>query len=252
VIKSRIQKEKIFGDFINKLKNERRYFCQHDFLNLLDESFERYFERIDINEKLYRARRMSKDEYEERKSTLIDNDPFQGFDKKNSFIPPVKSIRANRVNTNGILCLYTARSIKTAIAEVRPFKETFVSVATIQLNRPLKLFKFSLPKNISSLGEEIFWDKFPFWYVMLTNMFSVPYEFTNNDEYLVTQCISEYIRLSDKFDGILYKSSLDDDGENIAILKFINRKYTLCEPIKSEVYKINGVKVDYEGFNGKL
>lgn len=102
--KSRIQQEKIFGDFIRQLRNTRRYFCQHAFLKLLDESFENNFEIINDKEHLYRARRMSKEEYKKRKETLINNDPFQGFDRKNSFIPPVKSIRANRVNTNCMPC----------------------------------------------------------------------------------------------------------------------------------------------------
>jgi hypothetical protein len=245
LLKSRIQQEKIFGDFIKQLRNTRRYFCQHDFLKLLDESFENNFEIINDKEHLYRARRMSKEEYKERKDTLIDNDPFQGFDRKNSFIPPVKSIRANRVNTNGIPCLYTARSIKTAIAEVRPFKETLVSVATIELKQQIKLYKFNYPEYYSKLDEKTFWNTFPFWYVMLINMFSVPCEFTNNDEYLVTQCISEYIRLSGEFDGILYKSSLDDNGENIALFNFKYKKYSLCEPIKSQVYIVNSININY-------
>jgi hypothetical protein len=128
---------------------------------------------------------------------------------------------------------------------VRPFKETLVSVATIELKQPLKLYKFNYSENYSKLDEKTFWNTFPFWYVMLIDMFSVPCEFTNNDEYLVTQCISEYIRLSEKFDGILYKSSLDDNGENIAIFNFRNKKYSLCEPINSQVYIVNSININY-------
>ena len=186
---------------------------------------------------------MSKDEYDDRKRVLTNNDPFKGFDKKGSFVLPTKKFRANRANTIGIPCLYVSSSVNTAIAEVRPFKETYVSLATIKPKRSLRLYKFYFSTDESeNYGESIF-DIYPFWYIMLNRMFSTPYESNDNDEYIITQCIAEFIRLSGKFDGILYNSSLYDDGKNIAIFNCKYNSYNLCEPVKSVVYSINSIKV---------
>jgi len=241
--RSRLLEERIFENFIRQLKNKKRFFCQHDFFRLLDESFKQYVGNISAGKNLYRARRMSKDEYEDRKKILTNNDPFKGFDKKGSFVLPAKRCRANRANTIGIPCLYVSSSENTAIAEVRPFKETYVSLATIKLKKSLRLYKFYFSANESEIYGESIIDILPFWYIMLNRMFSTPYEYTDNDEYLVTQCIAEYIRLSGKFDGILYNSSLDDDGENIALFNCRNNNYNLCEPVESVVYSINSIKV---------
>jgi hypothetical protein len=247
---NRIQKEKIYSDFYFTLKNSRRFFCQHDFINILEESFSQYSSLIGIKEPLFRARRINKIQYDKREKELSvgkgKKDPFQGFSKKDSFVPPTSIFTANRANTNGIPCLYVARSEQTAIAEVRPFKETKVSVAEIILKKPLKLFRFNYFHSDSELDENSFWEKYPFWYVSLTGYFSQPFEKSINDEYLITQCVTEYIRLSGKFDGLLYGSSLDSGGENIVIFNCKYNNYEICEPVNSKVYSIEDIKVEYK------
>jgi hypothetical protein len=247
---TKIQKEKLFSDFYSQLKNKKRFFCQHDFFKLLEDSFEHYTIVIDIKEPLFRARRINEKQYKKRKKELSEGkgekDLFQGFNKKDSFVPPTSIIKANRANTNGIPCLYVARSELTAIAEVRPFKETKVSVATINLKKPLKLFRFNYFPYDLELDEKSFWNKYPFWYVSLKGFFSQPFENSINDEYLITQCVTEYIRLTGVFDGLLYDSSLDDGGENIVIFNCKNNNYEICEPVNSKVYTIEDIKVEYK------
>jgi len=240
-------------NFIRQLKTEKRFFCQHKFFTILDEHFEQFFERIDAGTLLYRARRMNEHEYDKRKDELCscnEENFFKGFSEKDSFVPPIEKTVASRANSNGIPCLYVADSVETAISEVRPFKGTYVSVATIEVKKPLTLFKLRVDTDDLELSYKPFIEKYPDWYRSLRFMFSIPYENCDNNEYLVTQCISEYVRLSGKFDGILFESSLSDKGTNYAIFNCEHEDYSQCEPISSKIYSITNINVCFEGYNG--
>jgi RES domain-containing protein len=209
----------------------------------LQDSFEKHTVVIEEKELLYRARRMSKIEYTKRKreifSDILDGEEkkvcFHGFSKIDSFTPPIS--KANRANTNGNPCLYVARSMQTAIAEVRPFKQSYVSVAAIKLKRPLKLFEFYTPDSFDIYNID--------WYGSLSFSFSQPFESSLDDEYLITQCISDYIRNSGAFDGLLYRSSLDTAGLNIVIYDCSYNDFKICEPVSSNVFTVTDIKVEY-------
>jgi hypothetical protein len=73
----------------------------------------------------------------------------------------------------------------------------------------------------------------------MCHRFSLP---INNDEkkaYIPTQYIAEYIK-NEGFDGIKYKSSLSNIGNNITLFDKNN-----AEAISSKVYKIE--QISYEG-----
>ncbi|MCL2007368.1 MAG: RES family NAD+ phosphorylase [Treponema sp.] len=240
-----------FFKFYYQLKAEKRFFCQHNFFNVLEEYYEQFTTNFNVNKPLFRARRMSEVEFQDRRLGLRNkddenNNPFQGFDKEGSFLLPTKEIKANRANSRGIPCLYVANDKDTAIAEVRPFKNTKVSLATIEIKKPLKLFNLSFDLLDLDMPGHSFMKKYPECFRSIALMFSAPYENSENDEYLLTQCLSEYIRISDQFDGIIYGSSLNYDGQNIAIFGCEHGNYGLCEPISSEVYSVKNIEIQYE------
>jgi len=238
------REEVVFVEFCRRLKNETRFFCQHDFLDVFKDSFPKFSVPVKTDDEIYRARRFPNNYriLDHRCSTP----PFLGFSKTDSFVPESAKITDTRANTRGIPCLYAAKSIDTAISEVRPYKGSHVSVAKIKINRPLKLFNFSFSEADLKLDADDFHAKFPPWYISLSVMFSIPCENNENGEYLLTQCISEYLRLYGDFDGIVFPSSLHDKGENVVLFNCKYNTYDICEPISSSVYKITDIDVKYE------
>ena len=67
---------------------------------------------------------------------------FWGYNAKDSGAPPRGSATAGRANSSGISYLYICDSPETAVMEVRPRIGQEVSVATIEIKEPIKLFDF--------------------------------------------------------------------------------------------------------------
>jgi hypothetical protein len=162
--------------------------------------------------------------------------------KKDSFVPPKEHIKASLANAMGIPCLYTAKDQKTAIAEVRPFLGNEISVATIQPIRELKIFDLFIDHNYNEIAN--------IWFG-LGLAFSIPYENTSKNEYLLTQCVSEYLKKSG-FDGIQYSSSHNEGGKNIALFnckhEYDGGKYDICEPTVSNCCIVKRIKHECEYF----
>jgi hypothetical protein len=247
------------NSFSETLKHKSIY--KHPLFTSIEELFDR-FPPFDLkqDEIIYRARKLKPFEQIDNENDPID---FIGFGRKDSFVPQKDKVPQNRGNFKGVPCLYASTSANTAIAEIRPYKENEISIAEIKIKKELKLFDLCLPTDhISSY----FMHSHPFKDVAPNNlndqeanyfnlkdkiacMFAIPYEFTENDEYLPTQYISEYIRNSERFDGIRYTSSLSSDGENIIIFDCKNEDdcqckdeaYIICEPRSSRLYVVENV-----------
>jgi len=252
--------EKLY-DFCKVLKLEKIY--EHPLFISINELFDK-FPPFDLrqNEIVYRARKVKP--FENIKT--YDDDPisFIGFGRKDSFIPPKENISKNRANFIGNPVLYVSTSMNTAIAETRPYKGNRISIAEIIINKDLKLFDLALPPG--HIGVNFMYDP-PYDdfysntlddleanYLNLKDkiacMFAIPYEYIDNNEYLPTQYITEYIRNSKQFDGIRYTSSLSSsEGENITIFNCNNEDdcqckndaYILCEPRSSSLYNIENI-----------
>lgn len=227
-------------EFINILHYHTRFFLNdHPIFEHIKTLFDGCTITFTTHDTLYRARKY---DLNDNKKIQIQ-EYFLGFDKNESFVPPIKKTQANRANSTGVPCLYTALEIKTAIAEIRPFLGNTISVAEIKSKRNLKLFDFYInPSNYNYIKKV----KPPYsdiW-LKLAISFSKPYEKTSNDEYLLTQCISEFLRLSG-FDGIQYSSSLNEGGNNIAIFNCRSvcdgGNYEICEPVCSHTYIVNQI-----------
>ena len=237
---------KVLDEFKHKLHCENRFFNEnHSIFDHIKKLFDDHTITLAQNELLFRARRIELININE---SDMEND-FFGFGKKDSFVPPAKKVPENRANSKGIPCLYTAKEKKTAIAEVRPFIGNDISVAAIQPLRDLKLFDLFINLNLP-YGEFLKQSPSDIW-VNIALPFSIPYEYTSENEYLLTQCISEFIQLSG-FDGIQYSSSLSEGGKNIALFNCRNEddggKYDICEPIYSHCCTVKRIEYNFEFF----
>jgi hypothetical protein len=237
----------VLEDFERKLRFENRFFNEnHPVFDHIKKLFDDHTITLTQNELLYRARRI---ELKKANESDMEN-YFYGFSKKDSFVPPAKKVPENRANSKGIPCLYTSKDDITAIAEVRPFIGNDISVATIRPLRDLKLLDLFINPHLPH--DEIFKQpSYSIWFGIALP-FSIPYECTSENEYLLTQCISEYIQLSG-FDGIQYSSSLSEGGKNIALFNCKHEddggKYDICEPICSHICTVKRIEHNFEFYN---
>lgn len=127
-----------------------------------------------------------------------------------------------RVNPKGIPCLYLATDQETAMAEVRPWLHSDISVWQFKTVRELRLidcsvhapkiggYRFVIFKEPDKKArEKAVWAD-------IDRAFSQPVTPSDkSSDYVPTQIIAELFK-SNGFDGLLYKSSLAD-GVNLAL-----------------------------------
>ena len=242
---------KTLDEFKHKLHFENRFFNDnHSIFSCIKKSFGDHTIQLTKGELLYRARKIENEDGCKFCKDGYFEEGFYAYNKRDSYVPPLKIIKANRANTEGIPCLYAAKEEKTAIAEVRPFLGNEISVAGIQIKRDLTIFDLYLDLNIKDI--EIIKLSSPDIWLGIAFAFSIPYENTSKNEYLLTQCVSEYVQLSG-FDGIRYSSSLDENGKNIVLFncKHIDDggNYDIFEPISSHICIVNNIKHLYGFIN---
>ena len=176
--------------------------------------------------------------------------------------PPIDIARAGRLNPERIPYLYLASTINTAVAEVRPWIKSEVTIGYFKIASDLRildtshdklknsgiLYEWNMDEEDEGFGirkrpihsitpaekEECIWGG-------INTTFSRP--ISPNDsplKYLPTQFLSEKLK-TEGYDGIAYRSSLNEDGYNIAL--FDSQK---AKCIKCHIYEIKKVTYDYE------
>lgn len=137
--------------------------------------------------------------------------------------------RENRANPKGIAHLYAAMDQETAMAELRPWLRTSISLGKFHTSRDLRTI------DISNEGEPRFYLAFEpspeerektAW-ALINRAFSLPV--TNSDEstdYVPTQVLAELFK-SIGFDGIVYKSSCTD-GVNVVLFDLESAMLEAC------------------------
>jgi copper chaperone CopZ len=170
---------------------------------------------------------------------------------------PKKNNSQGRVNPVGISCLYATNNINTAISEIQPSIGQIISVAEIEINKELNIFNFNffdafkdnkefMEKSLSEIEEKL---GFPFDNIkvifnVISEYFSRP-SFGQAENYYTTQYLSEYIK-NKGFDGLIFNSSLTQDGLNIVLFDTSKNKennpvnYTIK---KTNLYKIYNVEI---------
>lgn len=267
-------------DFVHTILFEDRFFIDHPVIKRLEKNLSRvdkdplilFRHLIPKGSVLYRAR-LCDDTFISKNHNIIYDilfggprpvrvlnfdtkhtieSKFNGYDAKNSFVPrSQENISDGRANPKYIRYLYAADDKYTALVEVRPTLESFVSIAEIKVKENLSLLMIDplrvVPTNrkiemgdyfYSPIERENFEDFRLGW--DLEALFSKPSSGSLKD-YLPTQYITERIKSfaaeKGNFDGIEFRSSLNKEGTNFTIFN-----YKKCAPVASDLYKVCSIK----------
>ena len=159
------------------------------------------------------------------------------------------SAHEGRVNPRGIPCLYSSSNKETAVAEVRPWLGSLVSVAQLKPVRGLRLVNCG--EGHDNRSDLYFEEPSPavrdqaVWRA-ISRAFSEP---VNPDpgvaEYAPTQVLAEHFKKLG-YDGVLYRSTLGT-GLNVAIfdLDAVEVLDVRLYPVKAVSYEIGEVRKSY-------
>lgn len=164
-------------------------------------------------------------------------------------MPLVDRASEGRVNPKGIPCLYMASHQEAAIAEVRPWIGSLVSVATLTTLRDQRVVDCTKGGSSSKIRlhgepspaerEEAVWGD-------IAMAFRKPV--TRNEdvaEYAPTQILAEIFKNSG-FDGVAYQSAFGADGYNVALFDPNAAKLRTCD-----LYEIADVSFRYKEAGNK-
>lgn len=173
--------------------------------------------------------------YLKEAQNLLDLSKFKGFNEKESTAPPKDYVVAGRLNPSFIRYLYVAEDEETAIYEVKPKLQQRVSIARCHPKKELKIFDFS---SVSYAKDQLLG--------IISEKFSEPCHSEEKD-YIPTQYLSEKIKLMG-YDGVMFKSSLKKDGNNLVVFEpdnfqFISSEIKIIENIELKIEKNNESKI---------
>jgi hypothetical protein len=148
-----------------------------------------------------------------------------------------------RANPKGIPYLYVSTNSDTAVAEVRPWVGSLVSVWRFTVRRKLRIVNCTLHKTDNSIyvgrepsaavREERVWSEIDKAFARpITRMDDIP-------DYVPTQVIAELFKMHN-YDGIAYASSLGP-GHNIALFDL-----DAADPVEPQLYEVKDVKFTVE------
>jgi RES domain-containing protein len=146
-------------------------------------------------------------------------------------LPLLYSASEGRINAKGIPCLYMATDRETAIAEVRPWRHTLVSIAVLETIRDSRLVDCSADRKprLAKVGappprltpEEAVWSQ-------INEEFAAPVERSDsNPDYVPTQILADVFR-HHGYDGVIYASSVAS-GKNVALFDARGARLLACE-----------------------
>jgi RES domain-containing protein len=155
--------------------------------------------------------------------------------------PLVNRAREGRANPKGIPYLYLATHQETAVAEIRPWIGSSVSIAVFRLSREVRvvnavsddhrLIVYASEPKPEVREREVWRD--------IDRAFSQPVTSADNTaDYAPTQVLAEFFRESG-LDGVAYGSSLGP-GHNLALFDI-----DAATLVKCDLVEICGVKFDF-------
>lgn len=183
---------------------ERRFFCR------CDGAWSVFFEpnsSLSSSSCYYRARvhvdgRMSK------------------FASKDMFAPPAEDAPNGRTNPEGIAYLYLCGALETTLYETRAILNDYVSIATFKVKpcTTINVFDFTIQpaffvdeKCLNTARKIRLFDA-------ISKDLSKPMRrHSKKLEYLPTQFICEFINFFSSSEGIVFRSSVHEDGTNIVL-----------------------------------
>lgn len=174
------------------------------------------------------------EEQQKRMNELIEENSIKkvyGFPEKDSRVPPIAFRKPGRLNVEKDAYLYLAFDKDTAIHEMRPSIGQKYSIAEFRTNKELKFAdltgkQFEPVKGNLSLS-------------FIANKISEPNADNKDEFYHITQFMAHLLQ-KQGYDGIMYKSSLKKEENNILLFDESSVDF-----ISSEIIIINNVSVDY-------
>jgi RES domain. len=169
-------------------------------------------------------------------------DDFPAPFGKSRMLPLPDRAREGRANPKGIPYLYCATHKETAMAEVRPWKDSFISLAQFETLRDLRIVDcaWGNPKRKFVLEGELpraDWNH-AVW-ADIDGAFSVPVSPSDDlADYVPTQIIAEFFKVHG-WDGLAYRSSLGE-GHNIALFEL-----TCARPKVYRLFDVKSVKFEF-------
>ena len=236
--------------FSDEVREERRFFLGDEAKRFLEAISDQSNDRklsIPKGIRFSRARKENTNRTEADTANLegADRSPFsckemkpthkkQTTDKTSFVVPD------GRVRPRGIPCLYLASDKKTATIEVRPTDGEFVTVAEFRTTRALTLVRFRqgapadenrglqdiYDLSLPGADEDAFQSKVDrdVW-GEIDLAFSKPVERDGEYlDYVPTQIIAESLLARGGYDGIVYRSSLNPEGFNLALFDLDDAK----------------------------
>jgi len=170
--------------------------------------------------------------------------------------PQADRATEGRVNPKGVPCLYGARDLATAVAEVRPAKNEIVTVAVFKATKNLKVIeclKYHDEIGVTSLLRAPFVNG-RYQYSLedveqdvwtdIDKAFSHPVSQSDDRaDYVPTQVLAEIFK-DEGYDGIFYRSRLSPLGVNVAF--FYPRVARVQK--SSELYVVTDIKTVSEPY----
>lgn len=164
---------------------------------------------------------------------------FKGYGPRDSTAPEPNKVSNGRANPDHIRYLYVCEDENTPVYEVRPIIGDQVSVARFRLNREVKLYDLTSPKQ--SFEDRTFKSVEEYestkLFSAIGDMFSRPF---NGDpvKYIATQFLAEEIKKMG-FDGLRFNSSLNTGGINVVLFD-----PDVCKAVSSELVEIKGIHIE--------
>jgi len=235
-----VEKDALYGleGTIESMSWERfKYLCKHfnryfdicgrksaraKILSDLNEIFKKMTSILPTGTSLFRARLF----------TLPKDKALSDLDLLKELSPaPLNLTKNNRMSPIGISYTYLADSVESCLAEIQAQHEDNVIVGKFITRRRLKLLDLSIEPRITV--KSIFDPEYNHndnWLGDFVNSFKgeISTKIHDNDkemEYVPTQVLAEYIRKMG-YHGIKYKSSMFENGYNIALFCSVNSLIT--------------------------
>lgn len=153
--------------------------------------------------------------------------------------PPAGENHPGRANPPGISYLYTASDPYTAVAEIRPWADSCVTVAELSVQKSIKITDLvDVPYLKTPFGHEDLRAEVDCRDILrnLGKALSRPVAPDAHDvDYIPTQYLAEMV-LSHGYDGIRYPSALGT-GSNVVLFDT-----AIALPVKTSLIKISGVR----------
>lgn len=237
-----------FRRFEWAVERETRYVHNNDvkdFLAAVIESSEKRKDSVDEGSILWRAQRgfTWRTENEGTDEAFDVPDAFEA----ERMVPKAEFVSDGRVNPRGIPCLYLATTQEAAVAEVRPWVGSYISMAQFKVMRDVTVVDCTKDKRLfpnwllkkdphdmpAEKREQIAWGE-------IGHAFSRPVTPDEpGTEYVPTQVLAEAFR-AHGLGGIVYRSLLGE-GFNVALFDC-----TAAELINCGLYDTTGVKFKFE------